>query len=62
MDITPHLAFDGTCEQAFTFYAAAFGGTLQTLLRYRQMTIAGNVPAGFADEIAHATLRVGRRR
>jgi PhnB protein len=59
MDITPHLAFDGTCEEAFRFYPAGFGGTLQTLLRYRQMTIPGNVPAGFADKIAHATLRVG---
>ena len=59
MDITPHLTFDGTCEEAFTFYAATFGGTLQTLLRYRQMPIAGNVPEGFADKIAHATLRVG---
>jgi len=59
MDITPHLAFDGTCEEAFAFYAATLGGTLQTLLRYRQTPIAANVPAGFADKIIHATLRVG---
>ncbi len=25
MDITPHLAFDGTCEEAFAFYAATLG-------------------------------------
>jgi len=59
MDITPHLSFDGTCEEAFAFYAATLGGTLQTLLRYRQMPVAANVPAGFADKIVHATLRVG---
>ena len=61
MDITPHLTFDGTCEEAFTFYAATFGGTLQTLLRYRQMPLAGNLPPDSATRSATRPSESGRR-
>jgi PhnB protein len=58
MEITAHLSFDGTCEQAFRFYADTLGGTLQTLMRWGQMPMS-DIPPELSDKIGHATLRVG---
>ena len=63
MDITPTWRSMAPARRRSRIYAATLGGTLQTLMRYRQMPVAANVPAGFADKIVHATLSVsGRRR
>jgi PhnB protein len=32
--ITPYLHFNGTCEEAFLFYADVFGGQIQSLSRF----------------------------
>ena len=32
--IMPYLHFNGNCEEAFTFYAEAFGGKIESLSRY----------------------------
>ena len=34
MNINPYLTFDGTCEEALNFYAAALGGEIQMLSRF----------------------------
>jgi PhnB protein len=58
---SPYLIFDGTTEEAFTFYANVFGGELRTLLRFRDMPDDGmQVPEQQLDRIAHASLDLGR--
>jgi PhnB protein len=55
-----YLIFDGTTEDAFTFYANVLGGELQTLLRFRDMPDDGmQVPDHQLDRIAHASLHLG---
>jgi PhnB protein len=58
MRISTHLMFDGNCEDAFTFYARVFGGTLQAF-RYAGSPMADQAPPGWGDKIMHATLSVG---
>lgn len=65
MNIQPYLFFNGTCEEAFTFYAKAFGGEILMMRRYEDM------PAGeegcddseegkaFGKKIMHARIQVG---
>lgn len=59
MDISPHLTFDGDCEEAFAAYARLLGGTVTFSLRYRDSPMAGDVPPEWADKVVHATLSVG---
>lgn len=56
-DFVPYLAFDGTCEAAFNFYAKALGGEI-LMMRYSEMP--GAAPAG-GNGVAHARLRLGER-
>jgi PhnB protein len=55
----PHLAFNGQCEAAFTFYAQCFGGRIITMLRWAGSPMAQQAPEGFGEKILHATLTVG---
>ena len=44
MKITPHLSFDGTCEEAFNFYAKCLGGKIAFLMRYGESPLAKDAP------------------
>ena len=37
MDVTPYLHFDGTCEEAMTFYAHVFRTDPPMIFRYKDM-------------------------
>ena len=60
MTITPLLAFRGDCQDAFSLYERAFGGTIVTMLTY---AAAGQdtVPPDWREKIFHATLTDWRR-
>lgn len=47
--IMPYLHFNGNCEEAFQFYAKAFGGEIQYLSRF------GNEPK---NKVMHAQVRL----
>jgi len=55
--VNPYLTFGGTCEAAFDFYKAAFGGEFQTQARF------GDMPEmcgpGDKDKIMHVALPIG---
>ena len=59
MQLTTHLTFPGTCEEAFRFYERVLGGTILAILHYRASPAAGDVPASFGDKVVHATLTLG---
>jgi len=55
--VNPYLTFGGTCEAAFDFYKAAFGGEFQTLARFGEMPdMCG---PGDKDKIMHVALPIG---
>jgi PhnB protein len=55
MHINPYLAFDGTCREAFTFYAELLGGEIEAFITTKEMPMEG---AGdeWGDRILHAKL------
>jgi len=58
-NVEPYLIFNGTCEQAFTFYQSIFGGELM-MMKYRDMPEQEkqHVPAGDMERVIHVLLRV----
>jgi PhnB protein len=59
MKISPHLAFDGNCREAFEFYAKTFGGKIIMLMTYGESPAAAQVPADMRDQVIHARLEIG---
>ena len=58
MRIHPYLSFPGTCEEAFAFYAALFGGKVTGVNRYGDGS-PFPVPDGWGEKIIHAELAAG---
>ena len=59
MHVTPYLSFDGTCEEAFTFYAAVLTGKIEALMRFEGSPMAEHVPADWRSKVMHAGLSIG---
>ena len=58
MKINPYLNFDGTAEEAFTFYRSVFGGEFSQVERFGSMPGAA-VPGDETNRIMHIALQVG---
>jgi PhnB protein len=58
MHVEPYVFFNGNCEEAFTFYAAALGGEL-AMNRYEGSPMESQVPADAKNMILHASLKLG---
>ncbi len=56
MRMSPHLCFDGHCEEAFSNYHRILGGTLKTMLTYGASPLAAQTPPELHGRIVHATL------
>ena len=56
MRVSPHLCFDGQCEEAFRYYEAVFGGTISTMLAYGASPLASRTSPELHGRILHATL------
>lgn len=61
MQINPYLYFNGNCETAFTYYARALGGEIETLMRTRDAPASAQEHMGEAmtNKIMHVCLKVG---
>lgn len=57
----PYLNFEGTCEEAFTFYTKLFNGTIDYLGRFKDMPPDMQVPPGYGDKVMHVSLSVDGR-
>ena len=58
MKLSPHLAFDGTCQEAFRFYETVLDGEIVTMLTYGESPMSTSVKADWYEKIIHATLRL----
>ena len=54
-----YLRFNGTCEEAFKFYAALGGGAIESLQRFEDSPAQDQVPAALRKQVLHARLRLG---
>ena len=58
MRISPHLCFDGQCEEAFELYHKILGGRIATMLTYAASPMAAHTPPESHGRIMHATLEL----
>jgi PhnB protein len=58
MRAIPYLNFDGTCREAFEFYAGLLGGELE-IITHGGSPIAGEVPSEMHDAVLNAYLKAG---
>ena len=56
LTINPYLNFNGTCEEAFNFYARVLGGKIEGLFPFAGTPVEGHIPAEWKSKIMHATL------
>ncbi len=54
MELEPYLFFDGTCEEALTFYASVFGGGITALMRFEGSPLAEEMPPDARNRVMHA--------
>lgn len=61
MQIQPYLFYNGNCEEAIDFYAAAIGAQALVKMRFKDAPPDPQRPMQpeLADKIMHATLQVG---
>lgn len=52
----PHLSFDGTCAEAFRFYAERLGGKVTYTLTYGESPLGDKIPAEHRGRVLHSTL------
>jgi len=60
MKLSPHLSFNGQCQEAMEFYQRCFGGKIQSMLTYGNAPMSERVPPEWRGKILHATLAVGQ--
>ena len=61
LKINPYLAFDGRCEEAFTFYQSVLGGKFGAINRFSDMPANPDrspLPESLANRIMHISLPV----
>jgi PhnB protein len=57
--VAPYLSFNGTCAEAFDFYASVFGGAITMRMTYGKSPMADQVPADCADLVMHTAMSIG---
>ncbi|SRR5713101_5350546 len=56
MQLSPYLAFNGQCAEAFRFYEKCLGGKIEAMMTHDESPMAQQVPPEWHDRIMHARL------
>ena len=56
MQVSPYLFFNGTCEEAFKFYAKTLGGKIDGMMPHKGSPAEAHVPPEWHSKIMHARL------
>ena len=59
--ITAYVNYNGTCEEAFNFYASVFKDSSLSFDRFSSMPNADQVPESDQNKIMHASLTLGEQ-
>jgi len=58
--LNPYLNFAGNTEEAFGFYKSIFGGEFTSVVRFKDMPVAGvEIPKSDENKIMHIGLPIG---
>ena len=59
--LNPYLNFAGNTEEAFRFYKSIFGGEFTSVVRFKDMPVAGvEIPKRDESKIMHTGLPIGK--
>lgn len=58
MRLSFHINFNGQCQEAFEYYAEHLGGTIGTLLRFKDSPAASSVSVDWQHKIVHASISI----
>jgi PhnB protein len=58
MQMNPYLNFDGTCEEALTFYAKVLGGEIVAMFKGKDTPMADKMPPEGLDRVMHGRISV----
>src|SRR6476646_9070381 len=59
--INPHINFNGNAEEAFNFYKSVFGGEFAMIMRFKDLSGAGNSFSEHeANKVMHIALPIGK--
>jgi PhnB protein len=58
--ISPYLNFNGSTEEAFTFYRSIFGGEFSSVQRFKDMPGSEQNPGKERQKIMHIALPLGK--
>jgi PhnB protein len=59
MQMNPYLNFDGTCEEALTFYAKILGGEVVAMIKGKDTPMADKIPPDGLNRIMHGRISAG---
>ena len=59
MEVSAYLNFNGTCGEAFAFYAKVLGGTIVMMQTHGESPMKDQVPAEWRDKVLHVRMTVG---
>ncbi len=60
MKLSPHLSFNGQCQEAMEFYQRCLGGKIQHMLTYGDSPLSDRVPPDWCGKILHTTFAIGQ--
>jgi PhnB protein len=55
MKVNPYLNFNGTCDEALTFYEKSLGGKTLMKMTWGDSPMAKDIPADWGKKVIHAT-------
>lgn len=58
MKLIAYLSFDGSCREAFEFYAKVLGGKITAMVTHGETDAGSYVPADWQDKIINAHMTV----
>ncbi len=61
MRVSPHLVFNGNCEEALKFYERALGGKITFATTYGDSPMMEKVPKEYAKKFIHASFEVNNQ-
>jgi len=60
MNLSPHLSFNGQCQEAMEFYQRCLGAQIQQVLTFGAAPMSERVPAEWRGKILHGTFAIGQ--
>lgn len=61
-EVNTYIVFDGSCREAFEFYADILGGDIEDMIPHRGTPAEEHVPEEWLDKLMHASMKLSGGR